>query len=232
MQLREGSVIGVIGFLALSGLVFIFLLFAASGHSPSSAANNSATPPHPGSSPFALTASASAPAAAPPTRQPLPPPVIPAGWNIYQAQNAALLYACPPDWKIASDANGKTIYTLHAGGFWSWQTDWTWPAQSDELMSRVEQQIGEAGTFTGMSFNRLGKRPIGDGIHDGYIVEGELKGQSESIWLSYAVVRSAQDKALVFYYFRDHGQANGGDPQTFAKVVVSERDGDIAADKK
>ena len=64
-------------------------------------------------------------------------------------------------------------------------------------------------------------------MHEGYIVEGELKSASAALWISYAYFRSYHDNVLIFYYFRDRNAANNGDPQTFAKVIASELDADV-----
>jgi hypothetical protein len=159
----------------------------------------------------------------------VPPAVILPGWVIYQGQKDKFSYAHPPDWKLSADAAGKTVYNLRAGGFWSALTDWTWSqGQPDDFAARIERQIADAGTYTGLSFSVLNKKPIGDSVHEGFIIEGELKSPGAGYWLNYAYLRSYHDSVLVLYYFREKSQANGGDPQTFAAVVASERDGDVA----
>jgi hypothetical protein len=235
MPSRDGPLIGAIAVLSLSGIVFILIALALTAQShPAPAATAGTRFPLGTVSPPASSISATLSPNPTSAARLVPAAVVPPGWVWYQAQKDKFSYAYPPDWRITSDVGAKTIYALRAGGFWATLTDWSWPgAASDELAGRIEAQISEAGTFTGQAFTVLGKRPIPDGIHTGTIVEGELKSPASSLWLSYAYLRSYRDKVLVFYYFRERGQANGGDRQTFASLIASELDGDmVVMDKK
>ena len=233
MPSRDGPIILAIGLLTLLGLALVLIVLAMSALSRPPAANNFLTASALAVSPSSSAVSATRSPTASIARRTVPPPVNPSGWVPYQGQKEKFTYVYPPDWKITSESGGKALFTLRAGGFWSALTDWSWGGSPpDDIASRIDRQIGDAGTYSGLVFTPLNKKPIGDSVHEGYIVEGELKSASAAVWISYAYFRSYHDNVLIFYYFRDRNAANNGDPQTFAKVIASELDADVIVEKK